>query len=370
MPASPIAARRPHADFHALSIAGILVTLSSSALAQTCPDLGVPIAGRPNWDERVLQSLTNAARISPTGYAGTILGTTTIMNSYPATPPLFWNDTAAGVCRAFVTDVTTNCPGSIPTHNNCNGTLHPTTPLAAAGLCRLLQRPCRRLRRATIPRRSSTSCSAKLQTHLIPPKPHDRPPPRRPARRHADHHRHRVTPWPPAARSPTSTTWTSRASLHNPARVRPGSIRLAPRPPDDPRPLRQLLRPGQPPRPSRPAYSWTMSPTLLAVACRCRGAPTNSLWPAPASAAATTLSSKTAAARPTATPARATCAPLATAAPSRTGPPGSSSTRSTMTSRARPTRRSSSSSRTTPAPQSICRSSPSNCGTAPPTRST
>ena len=114
--------------------ASVTCVLAASALGQSCPTLGVPFLGVPNWDERVLHVLTNAARISPGAYATTMLGTSTIMQTYPSVAPLAWDVNAGAFSHGFVSGVMSTCPTIAPSHTSCSGAPW-LTRFAAAGLC-------------------------------------------------------------------------------------------------------------------------------------------------------------------------------------------------------------------------------------------
>ncbi len=105
-------------------IPAILLVSAAPALAQTCADHGIPVNGFPNWRERATLVLTDACRISPTGYRAAYLPTapTILLPAlYPAVPPLQWNLALNQSSRAHSTDLatTSNCGFQ---HDSCNGT--------------------------------------------------------------------------------------------------------------------------------------------------------------------------------------------------------------------------------------------------------
>ncbi len=118
------------------SIALFAAAIAAPAWAQSCPSLGVPISGVPGYQERIFHVLGNAARISPASYATTVIGNSTIMQTYPSVPPLTWDAAAGAFAHNFTTSIATGCPSSIPTHNSCGGTPW-SSRAAAAGLCGL-----------------------------------------------------------------------------------------------------------------------------------------------------------------------------------------------------------------------------------------
>lgn len=104
----------------------------SSVSAQTCEDHGVPINGFPNWQERSMLVMTNAARISPVDYknfylapGGVDLSLVLQPSVYPSRPPLQYSYQLSQSARFHSNELATvaNCPLQ---HNSCDGTVWAT----------------------------------------------------------------------------------------------------------------------------------------------------------------------------------------------------------------------------------------------------
>ena len=80
---------------------------------ETYPDL-------PNWQERAIETLTNACRMDPEGYRDEYIGSYSILlpNNYPAVNPLYWFVDLNRSARAHGIDMANNCGMQ---HESCNG---------------------------------------------------------------------------------------------------------------------------------------------------------------------------------------------------------------------------------------------------------
>jgi len=92
--------------------------------SQTCNDLGVPVNGHPNYQERAVHVLTNAVRIAPQQYRDTYLASAPSILTpaiYPAVGPLNWSPTLNQAARFHAVGMAT-IPGCTFSHTSCDGT--------------------------------------------------------------------------------------------------------------------------------------------------------------------------------------------------------------------------------------------------------
>ena len=96
--------------------------------AQDCCNpiqIGTPIDGYPNWQERTMIVFTNMVRMAPVEYrdsymAGFPLPAGGILNRYPAVAPLYWHHGLNQAARFHAEDLAFDC--NILQHNSCDGT--------------------------------------------------------------------------------------------------------------------------------------------------------------------------------------------------------------------------------------------------------
>jgi len=102
---------------------GLFCAAGGTAYSQTCADLGVPVNGHPNYQERAVHVLTNAVRIAPQQYRDTYLNAPSILmpGTYPAVGPLSWSYTLNQSGRAHATGMAST-PGCQFRHDSCDGT--------------------------------------------------------------------------------------------------------------------------------------------------------------------------------------------------------------------------------------------------------
>ncbi len=103
----------------------LVVTTASclvpSILLASEPGYGVPVDGKPTWNERSLQVLTNACRMDPTGLRDNFVLVPDILTPavYPKVAPVRWNPDLDRSSRFHADEMAGGCPFR---HESCDGT--------------------------------------------------------------------------------------------------------------------------------------------------------------------------------------------------------------------------------------------------------
>jgi hypothetical protein len=97
------------------------VLLIAASGLTVCAGYGDKVNGFPNWQERVILTLTDACRMAPLQYRNMYIGSSysiLLANDYPAVPPVYWNLALNESARFHAIEMADTCG---LTHNSCNG---------------------------------------------------------------------------------------------------------------------------------------------------------------------------------------------------------------------------------------------------------